>query len=91
MAPFQRTRFALCKKEEATRNKEIIDISDDEDQGPTQDMTKTYYDICGKEIAKGEETCDMCFVMNSYARDQDLFNYNLNEISEDEIQETPNS
>ena len=52
MAPFQRTRFALFKKKEATRNKKIINISDDKDQEPTQDMTKIYCDICGKEIAK---------------------------------------
>ena len=52
-------------------------------------MTKTYCDICGKEIAKEEKTCDMCFVINSYAEDQDLFNYNLNEISEEEFQEKP--
>ena len=100
MAPSQRTRLALFKKKETTRNKEIIDISDDEDNAPSgwnisnPYLSKTYCDTCGKEIAKEEETCDMCFVMNSYARDCEFFGYNLNaptSLTEDEIQDTQTS
>ena len=94
MTPYQCTRFALFKWKEATTNKVVIDVSDDEVmeyyevprgwnvdfsyQGPTQDLSKTYCDICSKEIAKGEKSCDMCFVMGSYANDCELFGHNLN-------------
>ena len=94
MAPSQRTRLALFKKKEATRNKEILNISDDEGmkdyespkgwnknfsyQESPQELSKNFCDICTKEIAKGEVTCDMCYVMESYAKNCELFGYNLN-------------
>ena len=94
MVPSQRTRFSLFKRKEATKNKVVIDVSDDEVievseifggwnvdfsyQGPTQNLSKTYCDICSKEITKGEKSCDMCFVIASYTNDCELFGYNSN-------------
>ena len=90
MTPAKRIRFALFKQKEATKNKVVIEVSDDEviedsdseiPKGwkvePTQ-KSKFYCDNCDKEIAEGGKLCDMCFVMDSYANDCELFGYNLN-------------
>ena len=77
MAPFQHTRFALFKRQKATKNKEKIVISDNEVEEvieapkgwgtgydisnymgsyyrePSPDPSKTYCDMCTKEIEAG--------------------------------------
>ena len=85
----QAYRFSLFKRKEATKNKVVIDVSDDEVMKDsdsvvskgwnvklTQNLSKCYCDNCGKEIAEGEKWCDFFFVMGSY--DSELFGYNLN-------------
>ena len=102
MAPFQRTRLALFKKGEATRNKEVIDISDDEVMSTWEDapviedvlpptLTFSYCETCGKKIVKGERYCDMCCVTISIMEDLDLFGYSLNEPVSPMEEENPNS
>ena len=87
MTPSKRTRFALLKRKEDTKNKVVIDISDDEvitgseisrkgNENSTQTLSKTYCENCGKKIAEGGKLYDFCFVMGSY--DSELFGYNLN-------------
>ena len=92
MTPSKRTCFSLFKRKEATKNKVVIDVSDDKvikdsdskvskgwNVEPTPNSSKSYCDNCGKEIAEGGKLCDMCFVIDSYANDRELFGYNLNE------------
>ena len=91
MTPSKRTYFSLFKRKEATKNKVVIDVSDDEiiedydskvpkgwNVEPTQTLSKTYCDNCGKEIAEGGKLCDVCFVMGSY--DSELLGYILNAL-----------
>ena len=89
MTPSKHTRFALFQRKEATKNKVVIDISDDEvitdseisregNETPTQNLSNNYCENCGKKIAEGGKLSDFCFVMGSY--DSELFGYNLNAL-----------
>ena len=87
MTPSKRTRFALFQRKEDTKNKVVIDSSDDEvitnsetfreeTVTPIQTLSINFCENCGKKIAEGGKLCDFCFVMGSY--DSELFGYNLN-------------